>query len=93
MRSAPFQSSDLHQATRRWRANGGTVRSIRGTGELRFDHPYFDHPLRIDGRRHCTPKKLVTRINQLQRTMLAGDSPDSVGNCDSDRGPRLVAAR
>ena len=44
---------------------GGRIEPVRGTGEKRYHHEQFTHPLRTNGRRNDVPAKLLSRLNQL----------------------------
>lgn len=65
--SAAIHTSDRQLADRLWVSLGGRIEPIRGTGEVRYRHQHFEHPLRTNGRRGDVPAKLLTRLNQLRR--------------------------
>ena len=44
---------------------GCQVSNIRATGEVRVTHPAFERPLRINGRRKDTPRKLLSMLRRL----------------------------
>lgn len=67
MNIQPIHTSDALHAARLWRCFGGDIEPIRRTGELRYTHSSFEHPLRVNGRRRDVPAKLLSRINQLAR--------------------------
>lgn len=46
---------------------------VRGTGEKRYVHEHFAHPLRANGRRSDVPAKLLSRLNQLIKMQAAND--------------------
>lgn len=62
-----YHTSDIRLAKRMWVACGGFIKPIPGTGEVRYSHPGFVKPLRVNDRRHDVPGKLMTRINQATR--------------------------
>ncbi|TXG84140.1 MAG: hypothetical protein E6R14_05380 [Thermomicrobiales bacterium] len=68
-----IHTSDIHHADRLWVVLGGRIEDVRRTGERRYEHPHFDRPLRINGRRHDVPAKLLSRINQLLKLESAND--------------------
>ena len=72
-KQAAIHTSDIHRANEFWVLLGGSIKSIRRTGENRYEHPAFAHPLRLNGRRKDTPAKLTSRINQVIRTHAAND--------------------
>lgn len=67
----PVHTSNGRKAERLWLLLGGHVMPVRRTGEKFFIHDFFDAPLRIDGRRHDVPAKLLSRINQVMRLKAA----------------------
>jgi hypothetical protein len=44
---------------------------VGGTGEVRYVHPQFKMPLRVNDRRKDVPAKLLSRLNQLGRNASA----------------------
>jgi len=68
-----IHTSDRRKAERIWISLGGTIASVRRTGEIRFVHTAFPASLRANGRRQDVPAKLLTRINQLIRMNAAND--------------------
>lgn len=73
MKFAPIHTTNLRAVERVWQINGGVVEPISCTGEIRFVHKLFTHPLRINGRRKDVPAKLLSRVNQLLRAQAAND--------------------
>ena len=71
MNHAPIHTSNLHQADRYWLMLGGHIEPVRRTGEKRYTHDQFPHPLRTNGRRNDVPAKLLSRLNQLLKTRAA----------------------
>ena len=69
----PIHTSDAHRADRMWLLLGGRIEPVRRTGEKRYTHGMFDHPLRTNGRRDDVPAKLLSRINQLMKMQAAND--------------------
>jgi hypothetical protein len=69
----PKHTSDRRHAERLWLMLGGRVAPVRRTGEKFYIHALFTAPLRINGRRHDVPAKLISRINQIIRTRAAND--------------------
>ena len=57
--------SDMRKLIRDWCDLGGEVNNIRKTGELRFDHPMFAKPVRVNGRRKDIPAKMRSQFNHL----------------------------
>lgn len=73
MTDQAFHTSDAHRADRMWLLLGGHIEPVRRTGEKRYRHSFFEHPLRTNGRRSDAPAKLLSRINQLLRHKAAND--------------------
>lgn len=46
----------------------------------RYIHDLFDKPLRINGRRHDVPAKVLSRINQVMKLKAANDGRWDEGN-------------
>ena len=67
-----FHTSNLRVAQQMWIAYGGSIVPILGTGEMRYVHPFFPKPLRVNNRRSDVSAKLLTRINQAAK--LANES-------------------
>lgn len=74
MNHAPIHTSNPQHADRMWLLLGGRIEPVRGTGEKRYLHEQFTHPLRTNGRRHDVPAKLLSRLNQLLRQRAANDA-------------------
>ncbi|HRH14976.1 MAG TPA: hypothetical protein PK225_11560 [Azonexus sp.] len=66
-------TSDRRHAEKIWRMLGGVVIPVRRTGEMFYVHPSFTAPIRINGRRHDVPAKVLSRINQLLKMGSAND--------------------
>ena len=60
-----FHTSNLRKVQKIWLANGGAIVPIPGTGEMRYTHPLFPKPLRVNNRRNDVSAKLLTRMNQV----------------------------
>ena len=60
-------TSDLRLAKKMWMQFGGSIEHVRRTGEVRYLHPGFTRPLRVNDRRNDAPGKLMSRINQIMR--------------------------
>lgn len=73
MKPVALHTSSPHLADRIWLMLGGTIEPVRRTGERRYRHEQFEHPLRTNGRRHDVPGKLLSLINQLLKTPAAND--------------------
>lgn len=73
MNYAPIHTSNPYQADRMWLLLGGRIEPVRGTGEGRYLHAQFSHPLRTNGRRHDVPAQLLSRLNQLLKMRAAND--------------------
>lgn len=73
MKTRPVHTSNVHCADRYWLLLGGRIEPVRRTGEKRYLHASFDHPLRTNGRRLDVPAKLLSRINQLLKMRAAND--------------------
>jgi hypothetical protein len=73
MKDRAIHTSDAHRADRYWLLLGGRIEPVRRTGEKRYSHHLFDHPLRTNGRRTDVPAKLLSRINQLMKMRAAND--------------------
>lgn len=57
-----------------WLLLGGRIEPVRGTGEKRYVHQQFAHPLRTNARRNDVPAKLLSRLNQLRKMQAANGS-------------------
>ncbi|MCP5285423.1 MAG: hypothetical protein H6933_11030 [Burkholderiaceae bacterium] len=62
------------QADRMWLLLGGRIEPVRRTGEKRYHHDQFPHPLRTNARRDDVPAKLLSRLNQLLKARAANDA-------------------
>lgn len=60
---------------RLWNELGGTIKPVRGTGELRYHHPAFAASIRANSRRTDVPAILLCRINKLLAARAAGSRP------------------
>lgn len=73
-----YHTSNLRLAQKMWVAYGGAIVPIPGTGEMRYIHPLFPKPLRVNNRRKDVSAKLLTRINQAaKRTKQPVQPPPS----------------
>jgi hypothetical protein len=70
-------TSDIRTANRMWAQYGGSLSSVRRTGEVRYIHPYFPSPLTVSGRRHDVPGKLMSRINQVAKWFDSGAASEN----------------
>lgn len=73
MSSTAIHITNSRQADRMWLLLGGHIEPVRGTGEKRYSHLHFAHPLRTNARRNDVPAKLLSRLNQLLRMRAAND--------------------
>lgn len=73
MNNGAIHTSDPQLADRMWLLLGGRIEPVRGTGEKRYRHDQFAHPLRTNGRRRDVPAKLLSRLNQLIKARAAND--------------------
>ncbi len=64
--------SDRRHFARDWRAHGGTIEHVRGTGELRFRHPGLTKPIRINGRRKDLARKLGAALRTVRVVKRCG---------------------
>jgi len=69
--SAPFHTSNPRYAKQLWCELGGTVRPVRGTGEVRYVHPAFAGSIRANDRRSDVPAVLLCRLKKLLRRRTA----------------------
>jgi len=60
-----IHTSDPRHFKRLWLSFGGSICGMRRTGEVRYDHPMFSHPVRANDRRHDVPAVLMSRLNQV----------------------------
>lgn len=58
--------SDRRHFARDWRAHGGTIENVRGTGELRFRHSTLTKPIRINGRRKDLARMLTVALRKVR---------------------------
>ena len=61
-----IHTSDPRHFKRMWLSVGGSIRGLRRTGEVRYDHPMFDRPVRANDRRCDVPAVLMSRLNQVK---------------------------
>lgn len=73
MNHEPIHTTNPHQADRTWLLLGGRIEPVRRTGEKRYSHDSFPHPLRTNARRNDVPAKLLSRLNQLLKLQAAND--------------------
>jgi hypothetical protein len=62
-----IHTSDHRRVRTLWVLAGGTVESVRRTGEVRYRHPFFPNVLTINGRRADTPAVVLNHLNRLAR--------------------------
>ena len=71
-------TTDPRKIRRLWKECGGTVSSVRRTGEERWMHPAFETSVRSNGRRNDIPAVILCRLNHIihhvggTREMTAG---------------------
>ena len=63
----PIHTSDARHFKRLWLAQGGTIESVRRTGEVRYAHASFTRTVRANDRRKDVPAVLLSRLNELLR--------------------------
>lgn len=73
MKHQAVHTTNPLQADRMWMLLGGHIEPVRRTGEKRYVHSQFSHPLRTNGRRNDVPAKLLSRLNQLLKASAAND--------------------
>lgn len=73
MSNTAIHTTNPLQADRMWLLLGGRIEPVRRTGEKRYLHEQFSHPLRTNGRRNDVPAKLLSRLNQLLKLRAAND--------------------
>lgn len=61
----PIHTSDTRCFKRIWLSMGGSIQTVRRTGEVRYFHPFFIDTIRANDRRKDVPAVLISRINQL----------------------------
>lgn len=61
-----IHTSDPRHFKRLWLSFGGSICGMRRTGEVRYDHPMFDRPVRANDRRSDVPAVLMSRLNQVK---------------------------
>jgi hypothetical protein len=54
-----------------FRKLGGTVTSIRRTGEIQYSHPALAERPRANGRRKGSPNHVVAFVRRVERAMAA----------------------
>jgi hypothetical protein len=69
----PIHTTNPLRVDRMWLLLGGRIEPVRRTGEKRYSHDQFPHPLRTNARRNDVPAKLLSRLNQLLRAQAAND--------------------
>jgi len=62
-----FSGMDRRLAEQVARYLGVMVEDVRRTGEKRFSHPEFPHPVTINGRRHDCGRELTTMLFHLAK--------------------------
>jgi hypothetical protein len=61
-----IHTSDPRHFKRLWLSYGGSICGLRRTGEVRYDHPMFQRPVRANDRRSDVPAVLMSRLNQVK---------------------------
>ena len=74
MTTPRLHTSDARLARKMWKDCGGSIISVRRTGEVFYRHPLFASPLRVNDRRHDVPGKLMSRINQAAKAISSSAS-------------------
>lgn len=69
MKKIGIHTSNRLLVERLWTESGGTIESVRRTGEKRFLHPAIERSLRINARRHDVPAKLLSNLNHINRKL------------------------
>lgn len=70
MSSDRFRGWNLRQSVRYWeKVLHGTVAPMRASGEFIFRHTSLSRPIRVNGRRKDTPRKLSMIIRRLAREL------------------------
>lgn len=69
----PLHTTNRRKAEKIWSMLGGSLQSVRRTGEVRYSHPSFSGVLRLNGRRNDVPAVLLSRINQLLKQAASND--------------------
>jgi len=88
-KSETWHTSDIHKVERAWLMLGGRIEPVRRTGETRYSHAAIDRPLRVNGRRHDVPAKLITLVNRVTKMAAANDSAfDAELEGDARSSPR-----
>lgn len=60
-----IHTTNPRHALRLWQELGGSIKPVRGTGEVRYSHPAFIGTIRANNRRSDVPAVLLCRINKL----------------------------
>ena len=63
----PIHTSDVRHFKRLWLELGGTIESVRSTGEVRYLHSAFNRSVRANDRRKDVPAVLLSRLNVLAK--------------------------
>jgi hypothetical protein len=74
VKSLALHTSDIHKVERMWLLCGGSIESVRRTGETRYRHEALSKPLRVNGRRTDVPAKLQTMVNRVMKLQPANDA-------------------
>lgn len=74
MKNIAIHTTNPLRADRMWLLLGGHIEPVRRTGEKRYTHALFPHPLRTNARRDDVPAKLLSRLNQLLKAHAANDA-------------------
>lgn len=68
-----IHTSDRRMFDELWRSLGGSIEHIRRTGEVRYRHHLYAHPIRANDRRKDVAAKLLSRLNQLMKQPASND--------------------
>jgi hypothetical protein len=70
----PVTTRDRRTFDRLWSTLGGVIEFKHGTGELLYVNAMFGIAVRINGRRKDVPAVLISKINQILRSVAANDA-------------------
>ncbi len=74
-----IHTTDIRKFQRLWIKLGGSICAVRRTGEMRYAHKQFTNTVRANDRRNDVPAVLLSRVNQLIRSMGADDPIRELG--------------
>jgi DNA-directed RNA polymerase subunit RPC12/RpoP len=60
-------SMNLREAAIRFRAVGGTVEKVHGTGEVVFLHPALPRRIRVNERKKSATREVITAVRRLEK--------------------------